>query len=79
MEEKRESSDKDGEGVSFRFVGGSTTSGLFRIEGNTGVIGFFLVSTVFNPNPPSTWMLSHDTSAKVYLPFPMPRERSICW
>ena len=31
-------SDKDGDGVTFGFVGGSTTSGLFRIEENTGVI-----------------------------------------
>ena len=29
-------SDKDGDGVTFGFVGGSTTSGLFRIEENTG-------------------------------------------
>ena len=31
-------SDKDGDGVKFGFVGGTTTSGLFRIEENTGVI-----------------------------------------
>ena len=31
-------SDKDGDGVTFGFVGGSPTSGLFRIEENTGVI-----------------------------------------
>ena len=29
-------SDKDGDGVTFGFVGGTTTSGLFRIEENTG-------------------------------------------
>ena len=29
---------KDGDGVKFGFVGGTTTSGLFRIEENTGVI-----------------------------------------
>lgn len=31
-------SDKDGDGVTFGFVGGSPTSSLFRIEENTGVI-----------------------------------------
>ncbi|XP_071744986.1 neural-cadherin isoform X6 [Lepeophtheirus salmonis] len=31
-------SDKDGDGVTFGFVGGMTQSGLFRIEENTGVI-----------------------------------------
>lgn len=31
-------SDKDGDGVTFGFVGGTTTSGLFKIEENTGVI-----------------------------------------
>lgn len=31
-------SDKDGDGVTFGFVGGTTNSGLFRIEENTGVI-----------------------------------------
>ncbi len=31
-------SDKDGDGVTFGFVGGTTQSGLFRIEENTGVI-----------------------------------------
>ena len=31
-------SDKDGDGVTFGFVGGSQTSGLFKIEPNTGVI-----------------------------------------
>ena len=31
-------SDKDGDGVTFGFVGGSTTSGMFKIEPNTGVI-----------------------------------------
>ena len=31
-------SDKDGDGVTFGFVGGSSQSGLFRIEENTGVI-----------------------------------------
>lgn len=31
-------SDKDGDGVTFGFVGGTTTSGLFRIEENTGNI-----------------------------------------
>ena len=29
---------QDGDGVTFGFVGGTTTSGLFRIEPNTGVI-----------------------------------------
>ena len=32
------SSTQDGDGVTFGFVGGTTTSGLFRIEPNTGVI-----------------------------------------
>ena len=31
-------SDKDGDGVTFGFVGGTSRSGLFRIEENTGVI-----------------------------------------
>ena len=31
-------SDKDGDGVTFGFVGGTSTSGLFKIEENTGVI-----------------------------------------
>ena len=31
-------SDKDGDGVTFGFVGGVTQSGLFKIEPNTGVI-----------------------------------------
>ncbi len=31
-------SDKDGDGVTFGFVGGTTQAGLFKIEENTGVI-----------------------------------------
>ena len=31
-------SDKDGDDVTFGFVGGTTQSGLFKIEPNTGVI-----------------------------------------
>ena len=37
-------SDKDGDGVTFGFVGGTTTSGLFRIEENTGTIS---LSSIF--------------------------------
>ena len=39
-------SDRDGDGVTFGFVGGTTTSGLFRIEENTGNI--LLLSNVYN-------------------------------
>ena len=41
-------SDKDGDGVTFGFVGGSTTSGMFKIEPNTGVIRL-ASGTVFGP------------------------------
>ena len=43
-------SDKDGDGVTFGFVGGSTTSGLFRIEENTGKFRFlssFIYTSMF--------------------------------
>ena len=36
-------SDKDGDGVTFGFVGGSTTSGLFKIEPNTGPAFIFFL------------------------------------
>ena len=39
-------SDKDGDGVTFGFVGGSTTSGLFRIEENTGKLRIGLLIVV---------------------------------
>jgi hypothetical protein len=48
-------SDKDGDGVTFGFVGGSSTSGLFRIEENTGVIRLISGSIMLDRDKVRIW------------------------